>query len=462
MNNTQFNSKLRLWSIAVLFAALAAGCGGGGGSGGVAGSSTIAGAPAGAIVPGTACTASVGATIPRVLSSSPSSGNLTTPTSTTGVANNGKLITATFSLAMNPATINSAVAGALATFTIKETVAGTNVPGTVLLDTSGLTATFTTSAALRSVTQYTAIITVAATGAGGTGQPLGCVVAWNFTTGLVSASLAPVNFGLAGTFGMAANAGLTNTPGTTTINGDVVLVSTLTCNLVAVPGGPGTAGFGACGTGAPVLSGTVVTPSVPNGSTTAAAVVADLTAAFFSTCFPGRPSASCSLSGVTVVGAIGGVAGAALVDNVSRFTPGVYVSASTIDVTGDVTLDALGDPDAVFIFQAGSALNVAAGAAPPMVVSPPSGIHTRILLVNGAKASNVYWSVGSTATLDLFSEMQGNILASASIVMKTGATSCGRLLAGAFTAGQFTFDNNLVSVPGRSFSPPATYSSVCQ
>jgi hypothetical protein len=144
------------------------------------------------------------------------------------------------------------------------------------------------------------------------------------------------------------------------------------------------------------------------------------------------------------------------------FTPGVYTSASTIDITGDVTLDALGNPNAVFIFQAGSALNVAAGAPPPMVVSPASGIHARVLLVNGAKASNVWWSVGSTATLGLYSEFQGNILASATIIMNTGATSCGRLLAGAFTAGQFTFDNNVVSVPGNPFSPPATYSTVCQ
>jgi hypothetical protein len=105
---------------------------------------------------------------------------------------------------------------------------------------------------------------------------------------------------------------------------------------------------------------------------------------------------------------------------------------------------------------------VAAGAAPPMVVAPPSGIHSRILLVNGAKASNIWWSVGSTATIGLFAEFNGNVLAYTTIIMNTGATACGRMLAGASGAGQLTFDSNIVSVPGNPFVPPATYSATCQ
>jgi hypothetical protein len=462
MTISVFSKNTPLLFATLLLVALAAGCGGGGGGGSAGGT----GIPAGAIVPGASCTAAAGATIPTVTSSSPTSGNLMVATSTTGVANSGKLITATFSLAMDPTTINSATPGTNLTFTIKNnTTAGSNVAGTVLLDATAKIATFTTSAALPANSSYTAVITVAAKSAAGTA--MGCAYAWNFSTGAVATSLAQTNLGLADTFGMAATAGLTNTPTAplTHIEGDVVLVSTITCNAVAVPGGPGTSGFGNCGAPppkAPTLNGTVVTPSVPNGATTSAAVMADFTAGFNSTCFPGRPVAACSHAGGLVIGAIGGVAGSALVPNVNYFTPGVYTSATTIDITGDLTLDALGDPDAVFIFQAGSALNVAAGAAPPMVVAPPSGIHTRILLVNGAKASNVWWSVGSTATLGLFSEFQGNVLAYTTIIMNTGATACGRMLAGASGAGQLTFDSNIVSVPGRPFVPPASYSTVCQ
>jgi hypothetical protein len=128
------------------------------------------------------------------------------------------------------------------------------------------------------------------------------------------------------------------------------------------------------------------------------------------------------------------------------FVPGVYQSLTSILITNDLTLDAQGNLDAVFVFQSSSTIGTADGAVSP-------GVHSRILLINGAKASNVYWQAGTTATLGTFSEFQGNILASASITMKTGATSCGRLLAGAFAAGAFVFDSNVVSVPGNVNAP---------
>ena len=130
------------------------------------------------------------------------------------------------------------------------------------------------------------------------------------------------------------------------------------------------------------------------------------------------------------------------------FVPGVYQSLTSIMVTGDLTLDGLGDPNAVFIFQSSSTVGAAAG-------TPGPGPHTRILLVNGAKASNVFWQAGSSATLGTAAEWQGNILAAADITMVTGATSCGRLFAGAFTSGAFVFDSNVVSVPGHPSAPPA-------
>ena len=123
------------------------------------------------------------------------------------------------------------------------------------------------------------------------------------------------------------------------------------------------------------------------------------------------------------------------------FVPGVYQSLTSISITGDVTLDALGNPDAVFIFQSSSTVG-----------TPGSGAD-RVLLVGGAKASNVFWWAGSAATLGTNTVWQGNILASDNVTMLVGATSCGRLFAGASTDGAFVLDGNVVSVPGNVNAP---------
>lgn len=263
--------------------------------------------------------------------------------------------------------------------------------------------------------------------------------------------------GAADTYGIAATAGVTNTPTApnTTINGDVVLTPTLTCNAVAVPGGAGTAGFGLCGGSPPTLFGTVVITGLA-----ATAVKNDMNAAFLSITPPAGPPAAGSRGGATNLPAgttLGAAPGSALVQNDNWFVPGVYQSLTSILITGDLTLDAQGNPDAVFIFQSSTTVGLAVGSAPP-------GPHTRIILAGGAKASNVYWQAASSATLGDYSEFQGNILAAASITMNTGATSCGRLFAGAWVGGSgaFVFDSNVVSVPGQPFAPPAGYATTCQ
>lgn len=191
-----------------------------------------------------------------------------------------------------------------------------------------------------------------------------------------------------------------------------------------------------------------------------ATVKADLNAAFLSITPPAGPPAAGSLGSPTNLPAgttLGAPTGSAQVTGDNYFTPGLYQSITSIMVTGDLTLDAQGDANAVFVFQSSSTVGTAAGAAPP-------GVRTRILLTGGAKASNVWWQAASNATLGLYSEFQGNILAAGNITMLTGATSCGRLMAGAWVggAGAFVFDSNVVSVPGQPFAPPATYSSTCQ
>ena len=254
-----------------------------------------------------------------------------------------------------------------------------------------------------------------------------------------------VNLGLATPFAIAATAGVTNTSTSpiTHINGNVVLDPNKTCNAVTVDNA---GGFGLCGSMPPIISGKVITNLYPD-TTTSAAIKADLNAAFLSITPLAGPPAVGTLGGGIPIAApttMGNVAGSPLVLGDNWFTPGVYKSITSILITGDITLDGQGDPNAMFIFQSKSTLTTADGA-------PSPAAHTRILLTNGAKASNVWWQVASSATIGSYSEFQGNILAAYDITMKTHATACGRSMAGAWVAGAgaFIFDSNIVSVPGN-------------
>ncbi len=112
------------------------------------------------------------------------------------------------------------------------------------------------------------------------------------------------------------------------------------------------------------------------------------------------------------------------------FGPGSYRSGSSIGLTGAVTLDAGGDPDAVFVFQAGSTLITASAS--------------RVNLVNGAQACNVFWQVGSSATLGTTTHFAGSILALTSITMNDGVQFSGRALA---RNGAVTLINDTIAAP---------------
>jgi hypothetical protein len=109
-------------------------------------------------------------------------------------------------------------------------------------------------------------------------------------------------------------------------------------------------------------------------------------------------------------------------------TPGVYTSASSLGLSGQLTLNAQGNPNAVFIFQAGSSLIVGSGS--------------QINLIGGAQACDVFWQVGSSATIGTSSAFVGNILALTSITMTTGATLQGSALA---RNGAVTLDTNTIT-----------------
>ncbi len=125
--------------------------------------------------------------------------------------------------------------------------------------------------------------------------------------------------------------------------------------------------------------------------------------------------------GATVSGNIGG----------QTLTPGTYTSSSTLAISsGDLTLDAGGNANALFIFQIASTLTVTSGR--------------QVILAGSAEAKNVYWQIGSAATLGTTSVFKGNILALDAITLETGAALDGRAFA---RNGAVTLDNNVVVKP---------------
>jgi Ice-binding-like len=113
-----------------------------------------------------------------------------------------------------------------------------------------------------------------------------------------------------------------------------------------------------------------------------------------------------------------------------KLVSGVYNSASSMDLTGTLTLNGQGRDDSVFIFQVGSALTTASAS--------------QVRLVNGAQGCNVFWQIGSSATLGTGSTFEGSVMALTSITANTGARVHGRLLA---RNGAVTLDTNRITRP---------------
>lgn len=127
-------------------------------------------------------------------------------------------------------------------------------------------------------------------------------------------------------------------------------------------------------------------------------------------------------------------------------TDGVYNSTSSLALSGQLTLDGQGNPNSVFVFQVASALDTASASS--------------VILTNGAQACNVFWQVGSSATLGTASTFKGTILALTSITVQTGARVEGRALA---RNGQVSLDTNVFTTPVCTTAPttsaPATTGS---
>jgi hypothetical protein len=204
----------------------------------------------------------------------------------------------------------------------------------------------------------------------------------------MAATSGPINFGSAESFAVLAHQTITNI-GNTTINGDVGLY-------------PGTS---VTGFGTVTLNGTL---HVTN--TVAMNAKADLLTAYNDA--KGRTTTT-----VVTPADLGG----------RTLTPGVYTAATSIGLTGTLILDGGGDSNAVFIFQAGSALTTAS--------------NSEIQLINGASASNVFWQIGSSATLGTNSKFAGNIMAQESITLTTGVVLTGKIMA---LTGSVTLDSDVI------------------
>ena len=209
-----------------------------------------------------------------------------------------------------------------------------------------------------------------------------------------SAACAQTSVALRSAAGFVVLAGSTVTStGATSVTGDLGV-------------SPGTA---VTGFGPATLTGTQHA-----GDPTAAQAEADLTTAY-------NDAAGRTLCPVAVAGNLGG----------QTLTPGLYRSTSSLEISsGDLTLDARGDAAAVFIFQMASTLTTSTGR--------------QVILAGGAKSGNVFWQVGSSATIGSTSVFLGNILANQAITLTTGATLNGRALA---RVAAVTLDANIIVKP---------------
>jgi hypothetical protein len=312
-------------------------------------------------------------TAPKVIATDPAD-------NATGVALN-KIITANFSTPMDPLTISTT------TFTLKNGT--TLITGTISY--SGTTATFNPTSPLLAGTIYTATIKTGAKNLAGI--PLANDYVWDFST---SSSLVGtgVNLGTAGRFGILAGVGVSNNAGFSEIrNMDVGISPGVRSSVTGFPP-------------AIIVGGAIYASDdiAPAGiAATLVQAKQDLTNAYL------FAEGASSPAPATVSGDQGG----------KTLAPGIYKSTSTLLIqSGDLTLDAQGDANAVWIFQVASDFTTVGGAA-----------GGNVILSGGAQAKNIFWQVGRSATIGDYTIFKGNILALTSITLNSHATAQGRMLA---------------------------------
>ena len=369
-------------------------------------------------------------TPPQLVSTSPAN-------TATNVAINSA-VSGTFSEAMNPLTISTS------TFTLTGP-GSTSVVGTVSYNAVDFIATFTPNANLLPGTQYTATIANGATDLAGNPLATGGVPnPWIFTTG-ATVLPPPVVLGptllLFGAFG--GSAGVTNQGTETVVNGDIGTTGASTlltgfydesippvanvypCSYTVTPLNAGLVN-GAIDTAPPPP--TVGCPNEGTATTMAAATEALLEAQTAYTTLQNLPPGT-----ILSTNELGN----------RTLAPGTYTSASFYDITaGPLTLDAQGDPNATWVFQMGTYLTV----------GTPSATES-IVLTGGAQAKNVFWQVGSAATINGAGggTMVGTILSQAGITVSTAGNAAVTTIDGRMVSltASVTIVNTVINVPAQ-------------
>jgi hypothetical protein len=308
----------------------------------------------------------------------------------TGVSLN-KIVNVTFSTPMDPLTLNAT------TFTLKQ--GATPIAGAISY--TGSTASFTPFSELLPNTSYTATITTNAKNSAGT--PIVADYVWTFNTVTALGPMA-VKLNSVARFGIIAGVGVSNNAGPSQINNlDVGIYpgarSSIT-GFFVVDGGPGLI------TNGTFYAADDIGPPGINAILNQAQL--DLVAAYNQAAGATTPApnvAPADLGGQTLA-------------------PGIWTSASTMLLqNGNLTLDAQGDANAVWIFQIGAGFT-SVGSGPF-----PSASGGNVILAGGAQAKNVFWQVGSSAIIGDYTSFKGNVLSFSSITMNTGAVAEGRMLA---------------------------------
>ena len=309
-------------------------------------------------------------------------------------------VSATFSEPMDAATINST--------TFRVTDGGVAVAGSVAYDAASRVASFVPTAAAGFAASTTFVVTVVSGNAGTkdlAGNPLAADHVWGFATGTLPCATG-VDLRSAESFGaFGGAAGVTNEGINTVVNGN--LGTTAACTLIT--------GFHDA---VNVYTETPLNIGAVNGSVFCAppapgtdATMAIATQARADALQAYNELAAMPPGGDPGAGQLGGLV----------LPAAVYTSAGgTFDITtGDLTLDAQGDANAVWVFQSAAALTVGLPATP-----------RRVLLINGAQAKNVFWQVGSAGRIEDGSTMVGTIIAPAGVTISTAGQTAQTTLIG--------------------------------
>jgi hypothetical protein len=321
-----------------------------------------------------------------------------------------KTIVARFSEEMELSTINAN------SFVVTRTGVTPDPVGAVNFDPVTNTATFDPQVDLDPNTLYTAVIFPDATDRAG--NPLEAPFVWAFRTGIEAAQTTAqpdVPLGdAASRFAILASAGITNIP-FSLITGDVGLTPEAGSNIT---------GFDSPLT-CPEVVGTIYAVDVtgPACARDAPQLLLDAKAAALIAFNDARAAAR--NPAVLILGDLNG----------RTLYPGLYESAATIllSVNGKLFLDAQGDPNAVFVFRAGTAINMLSGS--------------QVILTKGARASKIYWTAGSAVTLGTDAVMQGSLLAGTAITFDEGARLEGRAINQGSGAEAITLSGNVITVP---------------